>query len=148
MLVKMKGLKRKLSSYADEESQLFRQIDARFHHLEELSAIKKVEDVKYEAWSRVRLDRLLVDYLLRHGYSASAAALADQQGMRDLVDIDTFMSMNKIRKSLEAGSVTEALAWCTDNKKELRKMDVRTTLPSRSIFLPSVSVVVLTGMSV
>ena len=39
-----------------------------------------VEDVKYEVWSRTRLDRLLVDYLLRHGYNESARALADEDG--------------------------------------------------------------------
>ena len=32
--------------------------------------------------------------------------------------------MSKIRESLENGSVTEALAWCNDNKKELRKLQV------------------------
>lgn len=124
MLSKMRGLKRKLSSYADEEARLYKQVDARVAHLSELSEMQTVDDVRYQEWSRQRLDRLLVDYLLRHGYSASAVAMADKKGMRDLVDIETFTSMNKIRKSLEGGSVTEALAWCNENKKELRKMDV------------------------
>jgi macrophage erythroblast attacher len=125
MLAKMRGLKRKLSVYADEEARLYRQYDARVSHLQELISMQTVEDVKYESWSRQRLDRLLVDYLLRHGYSASATALADERQMRELVDIEPFMAMNRIRKSLEDGSVTEALAWCNENKKELRKMDVR-----------------------
>ncbi|OIW33884.1 hypothetical protein CONLIGDRAFT_200132 [Coniochaeta ligniaria NRRL 30616] len=123
MLAKMRGLKRKLSSYADEEARLYRQVGARVSHLSELSGMHTVDDVRYQEWSRQRLDRLLVDYLLRHGYSASAVAMADKKAMRDLVDIETFMSMNKIRKSLEDGSVAEALAWCNENKKELRKMD-------------------------
>jgi macrophage erythroblast attacher len=124
MLSKMRGLKRKLSSYADEEARLYKQVDARVAHLSELSGMHSVDDVRYQEWSRQRLDRLLVDYLLRHGYSASAVAMADRKGMGDLVDIETFMAMNKIRKSLEDGSVTEALVWCNENKKELRKMDV------------------------
>ncbi|KAL1878810.1 hypothetical protein VTK73DRAFT_7463 [Phialemonium thermophilum] len=123
MLAKMRGLKRKLSAYADEETRICQQMNARFKHLQELSTIRTVDDVKYESWSRVRLNRLLVDYLLRHGYGASAAALADEKQLRELVDIETFTSANKIRKSLEDGSVTEALAWCNENKKELRKMD-------------------------
>jgi macrophage erythroblast attacher len=124
MLSKMRGLKRKLSAYADEEARLYKQLDARTSHLAELSEMHTVDDVRYQEWSRQRLDRLLVDYLLRHGYSASAVAMADKKGMRDLVDIETFTSMNKIRKSLEDGSITEALAWCNENKKELRKTDV------------------------
>ncbi|KAK0621511.1 CTLH/CRA C-terminal to lish motif domain-containing protein [Bombardia bombarda] len=122
MLSRMRGLKRKLSVQAEEESRLYRQVDARVSHLRELEDMHTVEDVKYEAWSRQRLDRLVVDYLLRHGYSNSACTLADTRQMHDLVDINTFVAMNKIRKSLENGSVQEALAWCSENKKELRRM--------------------------
>ncbi|KAG7290846.1 GID complex subunit containing RING finger motif [Staphylotrichum longicolle] len=122
MLVKMRGLKRKLTAAAEEEDRLYRQMDSRVAHMRELADLNTVDDVKYEAWSRQRLDRLLVDYMLRHGYDSSAIALADERGMRDLVDIDTFVAMSKIRKSLEGGSVQEALAWCNENKKELRKM--------------------------
>lgn len=122
MLARMRGMKRKLSAYADEETRLYRQVDARVAHLRELSDMHSVEDVRYEAWSRRRLDRLLVDYMLRHGYNSSAAALAAERQMEDLVDIDTFVAMSKIRSSLENGSVQEALAWCNENKKELRRM--------------------------
>ncbi len=125
MISRMRGLKRKLSAHADEEARLYRQVDARVAHLRELSDMHSVEDVKYETWSRRRLDRLMTDYLLRHGYNASAAALASERQMEDLVDTDTFVAMSKIRTSLEGGSVTEALAWCTENKKELRRMNVR-----------------------
>ncbi|KAH6850010.1 CTLH/CRA C-terminal to lish motif domain-containing protein [Chaetomium sp. MPI-CAGE-AT-0009] len=122
MLVKMRGLKRKVTAAAEEEDRLYRQMDARVAHMRELADLNTVDDVRYEAWSRQRLDRLLVDYMLRHGYDSSAMALADERKMRDLVDIDTFVAMSKIRKSLEGGSVQEALTWCNENKKELRKM--------------------------
>ncbi|KAB5558349.1 CTLH/CRA C-terminal to lish motif domain-containing protein, partial [Coniochaeta sp. 2T2.1] len=123
MIGKMRGLKRKLAACADEEERLYKQVDARARHLRELGSMQTVDDVKYQEWSRRRLDRLLVDYLLRHGYSQSAKEMADKKNMRELVDIETFESMNKIHKSLEDGSVAEALAWCNENKKELRKMD-------------------------
>ncbi|KAL0473020.1 CTLH/CRA C-terminal to lish motif domain-containing protein [Neurospora intermedia] len=122
MIAKMRGMKRKLSTYANKETRLYKQLDARVAHLHELSDMHSVEDVKYEAWSRKRLDRLLVDYMLRHGYNTSAQALANEREMHDLVDVETFLTMSKIRESLENGSVTEALAWCNDNKKELRKL--------------------------
>ncbi|KAK1835180.1 CTLH/CRA C-terminal to lish motif domain-containing protein [Podospora conica] len=122
MIKRLGNLKDKLSQHADEESHLYRQLDARVAHLAELSTMHTVEEVKYETWSRRRLDRLMVDYLLRHGYNDSAKALADERDINDLVDIDTFVSMSRIRTALENGSVTEALAWCTENKKELRRM--------------------------
>lgn len=125
MISRMRGVKRKLSANAAEESRLHTQAAARISHLDELYALDSVEDVKYEAWSRKRLDRLLADYLLRHGYNESAKELAQQRGIENLVDVDTFVAASRIRDALLKGSVTEALAWCTDNKKELRKMEVR-----------------------
>lgn len=124
MIARMRGVKRKLTAYADEEARLHIHTAARIHHLDQLYSIPCVEDVKYEAWSRRRLDRLLADYLLRHGYNQTAAELAADKEMQDLVDVDTFVAMGRIRDSLLNGSVTEALAWCTENKKELRKMEV------------------------
>ncbi len=124
MAGRLRAVRRKLVGLADEEARLHRQVGARLAHLGELAAMHSLDDVRYEAWSRRRLDRLLVDYMLRHGYTASAAALADTRAVADLVDVDTFVAMGRIRDSLRAGSVAEALAWCTDNKKELRKMDV------------------------
>lgn len=86
--------------------------------------MQSLDDVKYEQWSRTRLDRLLVDYLLRNGYKDSAVALAQEKGIEDLVDVDTFVQMSRIRESLLKGRVTEALSWCQENKKELRKLEV------------------------
>lgn len=127
MINRMRGVKRKLQGYADEEAKIYTQVEARTEHLAELAGMYSLNDVAYETWSRRRLDRLLVDYLLRHGYGSSASEFVsnDPTGkLRDLVDIDIFESMSQIRQSLlRDHSVTEALAWCVDNKKELRKMD-------------------------
>ncbi len=127
MLARMRGIKRKLAAFAEEEGRLHRHEEARARHLSELYTMHGVDDVKYEVWSRTRLDRLLVDYLLRHGYNDSAHALAQERGIELLVDVETFEQMSRIRKSLLSGSVTEALAWCAagDTKKELRKINVR-----------------------
>lgn len=89
--------------------------------------MQSLDDVKYEEWSRTRLDRLLVDYLLRHGYKESAEALAREKGIGELVDVETFVQMSRIRESLRNGRVNEALAWCNENKKELRRMEVSFT---------------------
>jgi macrophage erythroblast attacher len=138
MIAKMRGVKRKLTTYAEEERRLNRQVEARIAHLGELYGMHTVDDVAYESWSRARLDRLLIDYLLRQGYNESAADLARERGKEDLVDIETFVQMSKIQESLRTGSVAEALAWCQDNKKELRKMDVSSILiPDQCLVLVS-----------
>lgn len=124
MIARVRGVKRKLEGCDQEEARLYRQVGARVKHLTDLGHMHAFEDVKYEQWSRKRLDRLLVDYLMRQGYGQSARALAKDKGVGDLVDIDTFEHMNRIRQSLLNKNVKDALDWCTENKKELRKMDV------------------------
>ncbi|ROT40358.1 hypothetical protein SODALDRAFT_330073 [Sodiomyces alkalinus F11] len=123
MIAKMRGVKRKLTAHADEEARLYHQSSARIAHLGELYTMKTYDDVNYERWSRKRLDRLIVDYLLRHGCIETARTLTDEKGIDDLVDIHILAQMIKIRDSLRGRSVSEALAWCQENKKELRKMD-------------------------
>ncbi len=120
----MRGLKRKLTTCAEEEKRILEHSQSRIKHLGELYTMQSLDDVKYEEWSRTRLDRLLVDYLLRNGYKYSATALAKEKGIEKLVDVETFVQMSRIRESLRAGKVTEALAWCTENKKELRRTGV------------------------
>lgn len=124
MITRMRGLKRKLTTCVDEERRLHQHSLSRIRHLGELASMQSLDDVKYEAWSRTRLDRLLVDYLLRNGYEHSAAELAKEKGIQELVDVDVFVQMSRIRDSLRNGKVTEALAWCSENRRELRKMDV------------------------
>jgi len=124
MLARVRGLKRKLNTCSEEENRLHQQSQSRIKHLGELYGMQSLDDVKYEEWSRTRLDRLLVDYLLRNGYKESAQALAKEKGIEDLVDVETFVQMSRIRESLQNGRVTEALAWCAENKKDLRRMEV------------------------
>ncbi|KAI0480327.1 CTLH/CRA C-terminal to lish motif domain-containing protein [Xylariaceae sp. FL0804] len=125
MAARVRGVRRKLAAAAAEEERLQRQEAARVAHLADLYQLHSVDDVKYDGWSRTRLDRLLVDYMLRHGYGESARMLARERGIELLSDLATFEHMSRIRRSLLNGSVNEALQWCTagDTKKELRKMD-------------------------
>lgn len=122
MIVKMQGLKRKLSNLQEEEARLHKAAKARLQHLQDLHAVQSLVDVKYDEWSRVRLSRLLVDYLLREGYASSAACLAQSKGIEDLVDVEAFISCHKIERSLREGMSTAlALDWCKEHSKELKK---------------------------
>ncbi|KAJ4333305.1 GID complex subunit containing RING finger motif [Didymella glomerata] len=122
MITKMQGLKRKLSNLQEEEVKLHKAAKARLQHLQDLHQVQSLVDVKYDEWSRVRLSRLLVDYLLREGYADSAACLARTKGIEDLVDVDAFVACHKIERSLSEGQSTAlALEWCKEHGKELKK---------------------------
>jgi macrophage erythroblast attacher len=124
MILRMETLKRKLSALQEEEKTNHRQTRARISHLQDLHNITTPSTSQaYTTWSKTRLDRLLVDYLLRSGYSTSASALATQTNITDLVDISTFESCLTIEESLKHGKLQEALAWCAENKPALKKLD-------------------------
>lgn len=122
MISKMHNLKRKLENLHEEEARIHRSTKARLQHLQDLYEMQSLVDVKYDEWSRTRLSRLLVDYLLREGYAESAACLAKSKGITELVDVDAFVACHKIEKSLREGmSTTLALEWCKEHGKELKK---------------------------
>ena len=126
MINRMKNLKRKMEGFHDEEKTTHRQARQRLEHLHSLYQVPSLADAKYDEWSRIRLNRLLADYLLRNGYSESARALAKEKGIEDLVDLDVFVQCHKVEESLRRGSIQECLAWCSENRELTRKTNVST----------------------
>lgn len=129
----MQGLKRKLEVLHDEENKNLTQSRQRIQHLEDLYRIPSLADVKYDEWSRIRLDRLLADHMLRSGYLESAKQLAEEKGIGDLVDLSVFVQCQRIAENLRKGEAKEALQWCGENKAALKKAQVGpvSTLSSR-----------------
>lgn len=120
----MQGLKRKMESLQEEEKKIQTQSKKRIQHLQDLYKIQNLADVKYEEWSRTRLDRLLVDHMLRSGFPESAKQLAKAKDIEDLVDTGTFVQCQRIAESLRNGDPKEALQWCGENKVALKKTGV------------------------
>ena len=124
MLGRLRGLKRKLAPIADQSKQTLRIAQSRTDHLAALHAINSSSSPEFADWSRTRLDRMICDYMLRRGYSTSAAQLASTRGIHDLVDTDIFADIANVEASLSPPnpSCTLALAWCSENKTSLRKI--------------------------
>lgn len=125
-LQKAQNLKRKLEALHAEEQALHSQQKARIDHLQTLHEIPSLGDVAYDRWSHVRLDRLLVDYLLRQGLTQSAKELSEENKLGGLVDVGVFEEAGRIEQALRRGEVKEALSWCGENKNALKKMNVCT----------------------
>ena len=124
MISRLQGFKRKIQALQEEEKVLQEHSRKRIQHLKDLYDIPSLADVKYDEWSRIRLDRLLVDYLLRSGYAESARALAREKGIEALVDLDVFVRCHRIAESLRNGDTTEGLAWCQEHKPMMKKTSV------------------------
>ncbi|RAL08375.1 FYV10 family protein [Aspergillus homomorphus CBS 101889] len=121
MILRMRSLKRKMEILQQEEKMIHEQSKKRIQHLESLHQIPSLADVKYDQWSRVRLDRLIVDHMLRSGYLESAQQLAHEKGIEGLVDLNVFVQCQRIAESLRRGETKDALQWCGENKAALKK---------------------------
>ena len=124
MINRMQNLKRKMETLHEEEKTLHLHSRKRLQHLQDLYEIPSLADVKYDEWSRIRLNRLLVDFLLRSGYGESARALAKEKGIEELVDLDVFVQCHKVEESLRRRSTQECLAWCSEHRELTRKSNV------------------------
>lgn len=138
VLGRLKGLKRKLAPLSSAASASLRMAQSRTSHLQNLHDIKDVDSPEWAEWSKTRLDRVVVDYMLRRGYRGAARELSEGRGIGDLVDLGLFEEVAKVEDSLcppgwaegKEGEVQPscglALAWCSENKPSLRK--IRTPL--------------------
>lgn len=122
MITRMQTLKRKMEALHEEEKVVHAQSRKRVSHLNDLHSLSSLLEDGYESWSKIRLDRFMVDYMLRNGYSNSAKQLAKKQGIEELVDVDVFVQCWTIEESLRNKKTTECLAWCAENKNSLKKI--------------------------
>ncbi|KAH9814402.1 CTLH/CRA C-terminal to lish motif domain-containing protein [Melampsora americana] len=126
LLLKARGLKRKISDTYDHPEhgtgQVLARIKARLDHLQDLYSAEHTTDPCYKTFSQTRLDRHVVDYMLRSGYTESAQSLSKTAGIEALVDAPLFAELARIEFALVAHSCTEALAWCKENAGPLKKM--------------------------
>ncbi|KAF2901307.1 hypothetical protein ILUMI_04885 [Ignelater luminosus] len=125
MVEKLQVLKRKAEESITEELQATNVCKRRLEHLKEHSTLTSSGAVSQGAlnqWRRKRLDRMVVEYFLRNGYYNSAITLAEKSTIKDLTNIDIFLTSREVEKSLANHETSKCLAWCYDNRSKLRKL--------------------------
>uniref|UniRef100_A0A8D1BLF3 E3 ubiquitin-protein transferase MAEA n=1 Tax=Sus scrofa TaxID=9823 RepID=A0A8D1BLF3_PIG len=116
---KLSVLKRKAVESIQAEDESAKLCKRRIEHLKEHSSD---QPAAAGLWKRKRMDRMMVEHLLRCGYYNTAVKLARQSGIEDLVNIEMFLTAKEVEESLERRETATCLAWCHDNKSRLRKM--------------------------
>ncbi|XP_017773372.1 PREDICTED: macrophage erythroblast attacher [Nicrophorus vespilloides] len=125
MVEKLQVLKRKADESIGEELQATSVCKKRIEHLKEhgtTSATGVVSQGALNQWRRQRLDRMLVEYFLRNGYYNAAITLADRSNIKDLTNIDIFLTSREVEKTLAGRETHKCLQWCHDNRSKLRKL--------------------------
>ncbi|KAG0245563.1 CTLH/CRA C-terminal to lish motif domain-containing protein [Mortierella sp. GBAus27b] len=115
-------LKRKLKDTRADEALYSHRTKVRLQHLQDFTSISTLDSDEYARWSRVRLNRIVIDYLLREGFRETASLLAKSEHIEDLVDIELFAQSAKVEQALARQSCTECLQWCKENNSSLKKI--------------------------
>ncbi|KAG6524835.1 hypothetical protein ZIOFF_014779 [Zingiber officinale] len=116
LVTRLQGLKRKLEEGGKVENVQVQRCRARLEHLGSVADADKLDD-----WKDARLNRILVDYLLRMSYYDSAKNLAETADIQELADIDVFFEAKRVIESLRNKDLAPALVWCAENKPRLKK---------------------------
>ncbi|GAA5975580.1 hypothetical protein JCM10908_005208 [Rhodotorula pacifica] len=121
MLSRMRGLKRKLADLEAQSDRSIRVVQTRLDHLAALPA--SMDTPEYTAWARKRLSHHLVDYFhrTRPPLKQTAKALAEEEGIADLVDDELWDEMAKVERGLDEQSLDEILSWVGENRTALKK---------------------------
>jgi len=112
-------MKRKLGDVGKSEKAEAQRCKARLEHLKTIGVPGKSKII---AWNKQRLDRILVDHLLRQGHQQTATHLAKEAGIEDLVDAHIFKEAGKVTDALKRHDCSVALAWCAENRARLKKI--------------------------
>ncbi|GMK59433.1 hypothetical protein CspeluHIS016_0800390 [Cutaneotrichosporon spelunceum] len=107
-------------------------------HFEKKSTSSAGAELDSRAPGDRTVDRYIVDHLLRTGRMKTAKTLAAAQGIESLVDLKLFAELIRIETALlEKHSVTEALAWCGENRGTLKKQgsDLEFTLRTQEFIV-------------
>lgn len=119
LVSRLQGLKRKLADVKRQEADEAMRCKYRLEHLNLLGKPGRGSVIP---WSKKRLDRILVDHMLRSGQHQSATRLAQETGSEQLCDLHIFADARKVVDSLQQHDCSAAVAWCAENRARLKKI--------------------------
>lgn len=120
MLQRLQALRQEARNAGALEETFLAALRSRLDHVKlGIHASTKAEQ---QVWCRARLDRILVDFLLREGHYKTADQLAKEGGVAGLVNSDLFEGSRQVEIGLRQHSCTAALEWCRANRARLVKL--------------------------
>lgn len=124
---RLQVLKRKAEESISDELSAVQACKRRLDHVRQsivyVTPTPDLQQAYLNQWKQIRLDRMIVEHFLRLGYYDSAERLAVRRGIRDLTNLDIFQTTREVEEDLANHRTAKCIAWCTDNKSKLRKIN-------------------------
>lgn len=80
------------------------------------------DEMEWKQWSQIRLDRIIVDYLLRVGQYEVAVQLTALSDIKKFVNLEIFEMARGVEEALAQHDCSLALDWCEANRPRLTKL--------------------------
>uniref|UniRef100_A0ABK9NG15 E3 ubiquitin-protein transferase MAEA n=1 Tax=Glossina morsitans morsitans TaxID=37546 RepID=A0ABK9NG15_GLOMM len=119
-------LKRKAEENIEDELNSSYVCKRKIEHLKGIAPPENNNEIwqaSFDKWKRVRIDRMVVEHLLRMGYYKTAERLASQSNIQHLTNLDIFHVSREVENDLANYKTTKCVLWCIDNKSKLRKIN-------------------------
>ncbi len=116
------------------EDYLIEVMGKRLRHLHKVVESAGNAEVMRDYFSK-RLNRIIIDYMLRENYFESAKIFVEETGLKvwadsfhhvfqDFVDFEVFEETSKIMDRLKNRECKDALEWCKTHQTKLQKTNV------------------------
>ncbi|KAL1238677.1 E3 ubiquitin-protein transferase MAEA [Trichinella spiralis] len=119
---KLRALQEKLHDNVQQEVQAMDAINTRIDHLKIGVGSVSSDCKEKQCWRQTRIERILVDYLLRSGYYDIAAAVAERCNIAHLTNMAIFAHARLVEDSLKRHETGPCLDWCYENRSRLRRL--------------------------
>ncbi|XP_046438766.1 E3 ubiquitin-protein transferase MAEA-like [Daphnia pulex] len=123
---KLQTMKRKVEEAISDELDAAQNCKRRVEHLK-LGAVGIIpttdSSITYSLWKKTRVERYLVEHLLRAGHYNTAQKMVEQNPeLAELTNLDIFLVARNVELTLAQQQTQAALAWIHDHKSKLRKI--------------------------
>uniref|UniRef100_A0A9J2PCD7 E3 ubiquitin-protein transferase MAEA n=1 Tax=Ascaris lumbricoides TaxID=6252 RepID=A0A9J2PCD7_ASCLU len=129
IMERLDALQESFGQVVADEMSMAKLLESRINYLKEARVQRKMtfkantnDSWKREAWRHQRIDRLIIDHLLRSGYFETAQKLAEQSDVEVMCNKSIFMIAKQVEDSLSRHETDRCLEWIMDNKSKLRRM--------------------------
>lgn len=122
-------LKKKYAQMLEEEDHFWNCLETRALHLAALSEVGVSKEsspvdntlpIDFDQFFAMKLDRTILDWMLRQGYFTTAKLFAEAKGIAEFSDLPIFQEIARVKQALAADqNCLPALQWCNSNRTKL-----------------------------
>jgi len=120
LIERLQQLKQRVEGADTDEALVLACLQARVAHLRMGISTKTPGEAMQ--WNSKRLDRILVDHLLRDGRYETADEIVKDGRLEALVDIELFDVPRRIEMAFRQKDCSAALQWCEQNRPRLKRL--------------------------